>query len=337
MTIPVLHTHGEMAHASPDIAHALLDALGESLYICLLVILMMTLIEIFNVTTHGKMFRGLERHGFAQTAVAAVLGVVPGCIGGFAGVSLYSHRMISFGALVAMLIATTGDESFMMLAMFPGKALAISGGLLVLGIAAGTATDLSIKYMQKHGKLLGIGADRNLGDNYEIHPCDCGTEHSHEDCSTDMEIQHKGESHAHHKHKHGSKYGSIMHFMKAHVWQHVIRRHLPTIFAWTFAVLALFNILSIYIDMETWIRGNTGLMILAAVLIGLIPESGPHLIFVSMYASGILPFPVLLASCIAQDGHACLPLIAENKRSWLSAKLLKSALAIAAGCIAMMF
>lgn len=325
MTIPVLHIHGEMAHASPDISHALLDALGESLYICLLVILMMTLIEIFNVTTHGKMFRGLERHGFAQTAVAAVLGAVPGCIGGFAGVSLYSHRMISFGALVAMLIATTGDESFMMLAMFPGKALAISVGLLVLGIAAGTATDLFIKYMQKHGKLLGIGADRNLGDNYEIHPCDC----DHEDSSHG---HHDGEGH--HSHTHWS---GIAHFMKAHVWQHVIRRHLPTIFAWTFAVLALFNILSIYIDMETWIRGNTGLMILAAVLIGLIPESGPHLIFVSMYASGILPFPVLLASCIAQDGHACLPLIAENKRSWLSAKILKSILAVAAGCIAMLF
>lgn len=320
MTIPVLHIHGEMAHASPDIAHALLDAAGESIYICLLVILMMTLIEVFNVTTHGKMFRGLGRHGLVQTTVAAALGAIPGCIGGFAGVSLYSHRMISFGALVAMLIATTGDEAFMMLAMFPGKALAISCGLFVLGIAAGTVTDLFIKHMQRHGKLLGIGADRNMGDNYEIHPCDCGTEHVHED--------------GHHGHHHHSR---VLHFMKAHVWQHVIRRHLPAIFVWTFTVLALFNILSIYIDMETWVRGNAGLMILAAVLIGLIPESGPHLIFVSMYASGILPFPVLLASCIAQDGHACLPLIAENKRSWMSAKLLKSALAAAAGFIAMLF
>ena len=99
----------------------------------------------------------------------------------------------------------------------------------------------------------------------------------------------------------------------------------------------MFGVLSVYIDLETWIRGNVWAMILIAVAIGLIPESGPHMIFVSMFASGILPFPVLLASCIAQDGHACLPLIAENKRSWLYVKLLKSALAVAAGFIATLF
>lgn len=100
-------------------------------------------------------------------------------------------------------------------------------------------------------------------------------------------------------------------------------------------MLALFGILSIYIDIETWIRGNVWIMILLAVLMGLIPESGPHLIFVTMYASGILPFSVLLANCIAQDGHACLPLIAENPKSWLTAKLLKSVLALAAGFLSM--
>ena len=325
MTIFPLHIHGEMPHASTDVLHALTDALGESLYICLLVIFMMTLIEIFNVTTHGRMFRGLERHPFGQIIVASALGLFPGCLGGFAGVSLYSHRMIGFGALVAMLIATTGDESFMMLAMFPGKALALSCGLFIFAIGAGTATDLAIRALQSHGRLLDIGADRQTNDNYEIHPCDCA---------------HSGH-HEHHGHDDSNSsehwHIRVVHFLKAHVWHHVIKRHLPVIFAWTFGVLALFGILSIYIDLETWIRGNVWAMILIATLIGLIPESGPHMIFVSMFASGILPFPVLLASCIAQDGHACLPLLAENKRSWLCVKILKSALAIAAGFIAMCF
>ena len=116
----------------------------------------------------------------------------------------------------------------------------------------------------------------------------------------------------------------------------MIKRHLPVIFAWTFGVLAIFGILSTRIDMETWLRGNTGLMIVIAVLTGLIPESGPHMVFVSMFESGILPFPVLLASCISQDGHACLPLIAENKKSWIRVKTLKSMLALAAGFGAML-
>ncbi len=283
---------------------------------------MMTLIEIFNVTTQGRLFRGLERHSVGQIVVASALGLMPGCLGGFAGVSLYTHRMIGFGALAAMLIATTGDEAFLMLAMFPGKALMLSCGLFVLAIAAGVTIDLAMKVMRRDGRLPDFDNAKPSDDNYEIHPCDCVHEHSHQDERL---------------HDHGHAHSRILHFLKAHVWKHVIKRHLPVIFAWTFGVLALFGVLSVYIDLETWIRGNVWAMILIAVAIGLIPESGPHMIFVSMFASGILPFPVLLASCIAQDGHACLPLIAENKRSWLYVKLLKSALAVAAGFIATLF
>ena len=100
-------------------------------------------------------------------------------------------------------------------------------------------------------------------------------------------------------------------------------------------MLLAVGLLSAYVDIEAWIKGNKGIMILIAVLVGLIPQSGPHIVFVTMFANGLLPFSVLLANTISQDGHACLPLIAENKRSFAYAKLLKSVLAIAAGFIAM--
>ena len=229
--------------------------------------------------------------------------------------------MVGFGALMATLVATTGDEAFIMLASFPGDALKMMLGLCVLGIAVGYTTDIFIRSMQKRGKLLNVGSDRQCDDNYELHACDC-EEHHHD-------------HHEHGGHEEGAVHSRIIHFVHEHVWRHVIKRHLPTIFAWTFGVLALFGILSIYMDVETWIRGNVWIMILLAVLMGLIPESGPHLIFVTMYASGILPFSVLLANCIAQDGHACLPLIAENPKSWLTAKLLKSAIALASGFLSM--
>ena len=51
--------------------------------------------------------------------LGAFLGVIPGCLGAFAAVSLYSHRNLSFGALVAAMIATSGDEAFVMFSMFP--------------------------------------------------------------------------------------------------------------------------------------------------------------------------------------------------------------------------
>lgn len=288
----------------------ILDALKETLSICLLVMLMMTLIEVFNVTTKGKLFNRLSGSRVGQVVLCAILGVTPGCLGGFAGVSLYTHRMVGFGALLAMLIATAGDESILMLSLFPGKALAMFAGLFCLAVIVGIITEY---ILDKSGKRH-LKDDRHIDDNFEIHECD---EEGHEE-----------------HHEEGFRH-KIVHFFTDHLWKHVIKRHLPSIFAWTFGVLLAVGLLSAYVDIEAWIKGNTGIMILIAVLVGLIPQSGPHIVFVTMFANGLLPFSVLLANTISQDGHACLPLIAENKRSFAYAKLLKSVLAIAAGLIAM--
>ena len=83
-----------------------------------------------------------------------------------------------------------------------------------------------------------------------------------------------------------------------------------------------------YFDITSWISDNTILMILLAAAIGIIPESGPHLVFVSLYAAGVVPLPVLLASCISQDGHASLPLLAQSRGAFLKAKLINVAVAV---------
>jgi hypothetical protein len=126
------------------------------------------------------------------------------------------------------------------------------------------------------------------------------------------------------------------HFVEGHLWEHIIRKHLPTIFAWTFGVLLILGIVLEHVDISHWISDNTVLMILLATLIGIIPESGPHMIFVTLYAAGVVPFPVLLASCISQDGHASIPLLAESRRSFLWAKAINCIVAMLAGLIAML-
>ena len=121
------------------------------------------------------------------------------------------------------------------------------------------------------------------------------------------------------------------HFVEEHLWHHIVCHHLPSIFAWTFGMLLGIGLLFHFIDLQAWISGNTGWMILLAIAVGLIPESGPHLVFVTLFASGVIPFPVLLANSIVQEGHAALPLLAESKGAFLRAKALKVALALVAG------
>ena len=91
-----------------------------------------------------------------------------------------------------------------------------------------------------------------------------------------------------------------------------------------------------YVAIDRWISDNTALMIILATLIGIIPESGPHMIFVTLFAAGVVPFPVLLASSISQDGHASIPLLAESRISFLWAKLINCLVALLAGFSAML-
>jgi Putative, 10TM heavy-metal exporter len=110
------------------------------------------------------------------------------------------------------------------------------------------------------------------------------------------------------------------HFLEDHLWKHLVKKHFLRIFLWTFGALLFIKIFNTYLHWETWIQSNQLLILLLALIIGVIPESGPHLIFVTLFMSGIIPFSTLLASAIVQDGHGSLPLLAESKKSFLLAK-----------------
>jgi hypothetical protein len=77
-----------------------------------------------------------------------------------------------------------------------------------------------------------------------------------------------------------------------------------------------------------------GLVLLLSVVIGILPESGPHLVFVMMFASGLIPFSVLLASSIAQDGHGMLPLLSYTIRDSFLIKAFNVAAALLVGGLA---
>jgi len=42
----------------------------------------------------------------------------------------------------------------------------------------------------------------------------------------------------------------------------------------------------------------------SGTILGILSESGPHLMFVMTYARGLVPFSVLFTSSFVQDGHA---------------------------------
>ncbi len=127
----------------------ILDVLKHALMITSFVLIMMLLIEYINVQTRGSWQLALRKSQSGQYVLGAFLGVVPGCLGAFTAVSLYSHRNLSFGALVAAMIATSGDEAFVMFSMFPSQALWISLTLFFVALIAGWLADALFKNQER--------------------------------------------------------------------------------------------------------------------------------------------------------------------------------------------
>jgi hypothetical protein len=74
-------------------------------------------------------------------------------------------------------------------------------------------------------------------------------------------------------------------------------------------------------------------VIILAGLVGIIPESGPHMIFVMMFYKGLIPFSVLLTSSIVQDGHGILPLLSCNIKASIWVKILNLLIGVGIGYI----
>ncbi|HOS84885.1 MAG TPA: putative manganese transporter, partial [Bacteroidales bacterium] len=74
-----------------------------------------------------------------------------------------------------------------------------------------------------------------------------------------------------------------------------------------------------------------------AILIGIIPESGPHIIFLSLYISGAIPLSILLVNSIVQDGLGALPLIAESKKTFFQVKFINMIVAAIVGFVGLQF
>lgn len=331
----------------------LLRTVPQAIMITGFVFMMMVVIEYLNVMTRGVWQKGLRGSRLRQYLLASFLGSTPGCLGAFTVVSLYSHREVSFGALVAAMIATSGDESFIMLSMIPSQAPVIFIVLFAIALIAGFVTDLFFD-----GETSAQAACQNEFDIHEEEVCHCFPWGSLRSQWTE-----------------GYEYrgtltlalllflfsvvlgwvgptfwnwlrGTLVvlssialfivstvpaHFLKEHLWNHAVKEHVPRVFLWTFGTLLLLDILVVNLNFDLWIQENQLIVLLLACFIGLIPESGPHLLFLTLFVENTIPFSTFLASSIVQDGHGTLPLLAESRGDFFKVKAINFVVGILVG------
>lgn len=359
--------------------------LQQTLIITTFVMGMMMIIEYINIQTKGIWSAKLQKSTWLQIIIGSLMGIIPGCLGTYTIVSLYIHRVITFPALIATFIATSGDEAFLMFSMIPKTAIQLTAILFVIAVISGFIVQLVVK-----NKFVGLKNDVVLPLHEQSVDC-CyyhpkliisnlknisftrallltGTigilivmisgifdgSHHLNTLMGGVEIGHDGCEHDHgHAHDHHDgesdwiRYSLITifsvilfivltakeHFLDEHLWRHIIKKHFLKIFLWTFGVILAITIINQYVNVEHWILSNVWLVLLIAILIGIIPESGPHFIFVILFAQGVLPLSILLASSIVQDGHGSLPLLAESPKGFIAAKAVNIVVGLIVGSI----
>jgi len=239
------------------------------------------------------------------------------------------------------MIATSGDEAFVMLAVFPREALVLTLSLFVIGIAAGLLTDTAVGSSSPQGS--------------------CGEMVVHDEAGQ-CRCFNRGTILAELRRPSAAR-GTLVvttalfvlgmlsgqvgppgwgwvrvtflslsslalfvvatvpeHFIEEHLWRHVVTRHVPRIFLWTLVSMAVVELLHTSIGSMALLQGNRWPVLLGAAALGLIPESGPHLVVVMLYSDGNVPLSILMASSIVQDGHGMLPLLADSWRAFLKVK-----------------
>lgn len=346
--------------------------INQSIVITLFVMAMMLVIEYLNILSRGHWSEGLKNSPIKSIFVGALLGIIPGCLGAYTAVSLYLHNIIGIGALTATMIASSGDEAFFMFSVIPDKALLINLLLFVIAIIAGFVVNAFARkrmfsYPEKHLHIHEAESDcicfdlKGIITNLKkisilrfslliimlitlVFIVFNMIENEHHDHETAQLILNQ------HDHPIWISITFIIvlaasffivlsvddHFLKEHLLHHIIKKHFLRIFLWTIGTLSFISVLNAYLDLNSLIDNNIYIVLIIAILIGIIPESGPHMVFVLLFANGSIPISILLASSIVQDGHGSLPLIAESRKSFIIIKVLNIAVGLIVGLAGLM-
>jgi len=341
----------------------LVSIFKHALMISFFVFVMMLLVDFIEIASKGRVSGIIKGGPWRQYTLASFLGSTPGCLGAFMNVSLYVHGLISFGAIVGGMIATSGDEAFVMLAQFPGTALALFGLLFVFGIVFARISDGIISHLgitpcesclDIHCEecLPGTGNQESIGDIFRpenlienFRPIDftrflllvlivsflvlitTGTLGPSTwdwkritficlSICTLFIISICSE-----------------HYLQSHIWDHIIKKHLFRVFLWSFGALLFVHWGLASWNLDSFIHDHMLWVLLIGALMGIIPESGPHLIFVMMYAQGLIPFSVLFTTSFVQDGHGMLPLLSYSLKDSVLIKVFNLVFGLAVGGI----
>lgn len=341
----------------PELFWLIVETLSDA-YLAVSVFVALSLLLIYSAQRYlgADLIGYMNRNPRLQVPIAALLGVLPGCGGAIIVVTQFVHGKLSFAALVAVLISTMGDASFLLLASEPATAMLVLGITVLAGILFGylinrihgpdflkpeqatqptdtEATDgrqnkdasLPTGLSRSWGILLFPGLILGLLAAFQV--------------DTDQ------------------LFGPLSQFRPATwlgftgaavcllIWLNqppsyswsashdknesqkrlfdLVANETSFVSAWVIAGFLCFELL-VYatdFDLQTLFASLGYLTITLAILVGFIPGCGPQIIMTTLYLQGLVPLSAQLANAISNDGDALFPALALAPKASLYATL----------------
>jgi len=283
--------------------HFIEHILLHTVEISAIVFAMMCLVELFELKFSSKIRAHVTQKRTRQFLLSALLGATPGCAGTFVVDTFYMAGIVKFGSIVAATVATCGDEAFVMIASAVKQSSAIRSwtvllifsALFVIGLVSGFAADAAVKIFKIRL------SNKCIIEHHEQH-------------------LYKGMP-------------NLKHFITDHVWAHILKRHMPKLVLWLVFSLVLIRVLEYSFNLREITTDNTLVLLLLAAIIGILPISGPNLLFLTLFSEGMIPFSILLTNSIVQNGHGLLPLLSFSVGDTVRIKLFNIIIGLAVGLV----
>lgn len=129
-----------------------------------------------NFKQAGKLVERIGKSKKTQPIIGALLGLTPGCGGAIFVMPLFPSGVVSFGTVVATLIATMGDSAFVLMSVMPKEYILVS----ILSFIVAVITGYIVDYFG-FGDRLFEGIQARTLDTKEVESLHSNFDHSFED------------------------------------------------------------------------------------------------------------------------------------------------------------
>lgn len=283
--------------------HVILESIIHTVKILPFLFIVYYLIELFEFKCAIKIQNNKMLKGKASPLFGATLGCIPQCGVSVVSTDLYSKKIISVGALIAVYIATSDEAIPLMFAnpdSIPSMFMLIAIKI-VFGVVVGYLSMFLYKLFFK----------KNSTHKEHI-------EHYHEEHKEHIEHHHE----EHEEHEHNEEvtiHGGCCHHdveTKSFNWLHPML-HCLKISLFILLINVIFGFIThIWVGEEVlkqFLTNSIYIQPLLAVLIGLIPNCASSVVMTEMFLIGGLSFGSLVAGLCVNAGLGLIVLFKQNK------------------------